>query len=147
MQRKVRVLHAGSYMVLAAHRTPVGSGLVATTVETVGSFDRSGSSSGWSVARCPRAEEFMLGERDGGTELAYHGELGTDFGPVGRWRAGLVAHRWQGAVARTFDAVSIRGRTPPFAKASLCQCHLPCGCTRPIHGTPRSPSTRARSLL
>src|SRR5918999_5391402 len=32
MQEKVRVLHAGSDMVLAAHRTPLGNGLIATTV-------------------------------------------------------------------------------------------------------------------
>jgi len=52
---KLRVLDRGSDMVLAAHFTPLGGrlGLVAQTVETVGSAGPSGSSSGWSAGRCP----------------------------------------------------------------------------------------------
>ena len=35
MREKVEILERGGQMVLAAHRTPVGSGLTAVTVETV----------------------------------------------------------------------------------------------------------------
>ncbi len=35
MAEKVQILERGDGMVLAAHRTPVGGGLVAVTVETV----------------------------------------------------------------------------------------------------------------
>jgi hypothetical protein len=106
MQEKVRVLHAGSDMVLAAHRTPVGNRLVATTVETVRFIQPERVEFRLVRGPVPHVlEEFVLTERDGGTELTYRGELGTDFGPLGRWWACVVAPRWEGAVAATFDNV------------------------------------------
>jgi hypothetical protein len=106
MREKVRVLHAGSDMVLAAHRTQIRNRLVATTVETVRFIQP--ERVGFRLVRGPVphvVEEFVLTERDDGTELTYRGELGTDFGPLGQWWAGVVAPRWEGAVAATFDAV------------------------------------------
>lgn len=106
MKEKVHVLHAGSDLVLAAHRTPVRNGLVATTVETV-RFIRPERVE-FRLVRGPvphAVEEFVLTERDGGTVLTYRGELGTDFGPVGKWWADVVAPRWETVVAATFDAV------------------------------------------
>lgn len=106
MREKVHVIHAGSDMVLAAHRTPVRDGLVATTVETV-RFIRPERVE-FRLVRGPVphvVEEFVLTEGDGGTELSYRGELGTDFGPLGQWWADAVAPRWEAAVASTFDAV------------------------------------------
>jgi hypothetical protein len=115
MQEKVRVLHAGSDMVLAAHRTPLGNGLVATTVETV-RFTRPERVE-FRLVRGPVphvVEDFVLSEQDGGTELSYRGELGTDFGPVGQWWAGVVAPRWESVVAASFDTVKAEAerRTP-----------------------------------
>src|SRR5919108_478649 len=106
MREKVHVLHAGSDMVLAAHRTQIRNRLVATTVETVRFIQPERVE--FRLVRGPVphvVEEFVLTERDGGTELTYRGELGTDFGPLGQWWAGVVAPRWEGTVAATFDAV------------------------------------------
>jgi hypothetical protein len=108
MREKVRVLQAGSDMVLAAHRTPIRGRLVATTVETV-RFTRP-ERVDFRLVRGPVphvVEEFVLTERDGSTELTYRGELGTDLGPAGQWWGDLVARRWEHAVADTFDAVKI----------------------------------------
>jgi Polyketide cyclase / dehydrase and lipid transport. len=112
MREKVHVLQAGSDMVLAAHRTPVRGHsqvrdrLVATTVETV-RFTRPERVE-FRLVRGPVPhvlEEFVLTERDGDTELSYRGELGTDLGPLGQRWGGLVARRWEHAVAATLDAV------------------------------------------
>ena len=107
MREKIRVLHAGTDMVLAAHRTPIGGRLVATTVETV-RFVRPERVE-FRLVRGPVphvVEEFALRERGSGTELTYRGELGTDLGPVGeRWGDGVAA-RWERAVAQTLDAVA-----------------------------------------
>jgi hypothetical protein len=105
-REKVRVLQAGSDMVLAAHRTPIRGRLVATTVETV-RLTRPRQVD-FRLVRGPVphvVEEFLLDERDGGTELTYRGELGTDLGPAGQWWGTLVARRWERAVIETFDAV------------------------------------------
>lgn len=106
IREKVRVLQAGSDMVLAAHRTPIRGRLVATTVETV-RFTRP-ERVDFRLVRGPVphvVEEFVLTERDGGTELTYRGELGTDLGPVGQWWGNLVAARWERAVADALDSV------------------------------------------
>ena len=108
VREKVHVLHAGSDMVLAAHRTPIRGRLVATTVETV-RFTRP-ERVDFRLVRGPVphvVEEFLLTERNGGTELTYRGELGTDLGSAGQWWADLVARRWEHAVADTLDAVKI----------------------------------------
>jgi len=52
MREKVKVLERGDDMVLAAHFTPIRGRLRATTVETVRSVDRTGSTSGWCGAQC-----------------------------------------------------------------------------------------------
>ena len=93
-------------MVLAAHRTPVRNRFVATTVETVRFIQPERVE--FRLVRGPVphvVEEFVLRERDGGTELANRGELGTDFRPLGQRWAGVVAPRWEAAVAATFDTV------------------------------------------
>ena len=61
MREKVQVLERGSDMVLAAHFTPVGGRLTATTVETVGDEPVVSSAStsgrpGWLASRWPAAE-------------------------------------------------------------------------------------------
>jgi hypothetical protein len=106
MREKVHVLQAGSDIALAAHHTPIRGRLVATTVETV-RFTRPDRVE-FRLVRGPVphvVEEFLLTERDGHTELAYHGELGTDLGPAGRRWGDLVARRWEHTVSETLDAI------------------------------------------
>ncbi len=99
MQEKVDILERADGMVLAAHRTPLGNGLTAVTVETV-TFAPPGRI-GFRLMRGPVphvVETFDLQEHGGVTVLRYTGELGTDL-----WRAGaawgdLVAGAWVATV-------------------------------------------------
>jgi uncharacterized protein YndB with AHSA1/START domain len=103
---KIEVLERGSDMVLAAHRTRVRAGLVATTVETV-RFERP-SRVGFRLVRGPVphvVEQFLLDPADGGTRLRYVGELGTDLWAVGRWWGERVARHWEAVVRASFDSV------------------------------------------
>lgn len=106
IREKVAVLERGSDMALAAHRTPVGGRLVATTVETV-RFTRP-ERVDFRLVRGPVphvVEQFLLTEKPFGTRLDYTGELGTDLWAVGEWWGAAVARRWEQAVAETFHAV------------------------------------------
>lgn len=112
MRDKIRVLHRGDDMVLAAHRTHVRGRLVATTVETV-RFVRPDHVE-FHLVRGPVphvVEEFRLSDlpsrtgRSVGTRLAYHGEIGSDLWQLGTWWADRVAVAWERAVRETFAAV------------------------------------------
>jgi len=96
---ELEVLERGSDMVLAAHRTPAGRGLVATTVETV-RFEPPTRVS-FRLVRGPVphvVEAFDLVDEAGSTRLDYSGELGTDFGVIGRWWGEQVARKWVATV-------------------------------------------------
>ncbi len=105
---KIDVLERGSDMVLAAHRTSLRSGLVATTVETV-RFTRPDRVD-FRLARGPVphvVEQFLLTDVEGRSQLTYTGELGTDLWGLGaRWGA-IVARPWEQSVAATFAAVKV----------------------------------------
>ncbi len=109
MADKIHVLERGSDMVLAAHRTPIGRGLAATTVETV-RFTRP-ERVDFRLVRGPVpgvSERFLLTNPGPGrhvTRLEYRGRLDTDLWKLGAWWGRLVARRWQQAVADTFTAV------------------------------------------
>ncbi|HVF20854.1 MAG TPA: SRPBCC family protein [Mycobacteriales bacterium] len=107
MAEKVEVVERGTDMVLAAHRTKVGWGLVSTTVETV-RFERPDKVA-FRLLRGPVpyvVEAFYLADvGDGATRLSYTGELGADFGPLGEWWGRKVARTWVGTVAASFDSV------------------------------------------
>ena len=106
MAEKIEILERGSDMVLAAHRTPMRRGLVATTVETV-RFSRPDRVD-FRLTRGPVphvVEQFVLTEIDGRTRLAYDGELGTDLWALGARWGDTVAGPWQRTVAGTFAAV------------------------------------------
>ena len=108
MAGKLRVLERGADMVLAEHYTPVGSGLVATTVETV-RFTRP-ERVGFRLLRGPVpyvAEEFLLQEQAGATTLHYRGELAADLWALGRLWGDIVGRRWDATVAASL--ASIRG--------------------------------------
>lgn len=106
MREKVAVLERGSDMVLAAHRTPIGGRLVATTVETV-RFTRPDRVD-FRLVRGPVpyvVEQFVLTDQPSGSRLEYTGELGTDLWAAGRRWGDTVARRWERVVADTFTAV------------------------------------------
>jgi hypothetical protein len=108
MAGKLRVLERGADMVLAEHYTPVGSGLVATTVETVRFTPP--ERVGFRLLRGPVpyvAEEFLLQEQAGATTLHYRGELAADLWALGRWWGDVVGRRWDATVAASL--ASIRG--------------------------------------
>jgi hypothetical protein len=106
MQDKLQVWERGSDLVLAAHRTPIGGGLVATTVETV-RFTRP-ERVDFRLVRGPVphvVEEFLLTDTDGATRLDYHGELGTDGWAAGARWGDVVARRWEAVVRDTLTSV------------------------------------------
>jgi hypothetical protein len=103
---KIEILERGSDMVLAAHRTPLRSRLVATTVETV-RFTRPDRVD-FRLTRGPVphvVEQFLLTPTADGTRLDYTGELGTDLWAVGAHWGKLVAGPWEHTVRVTFAAV------------------------------------------
>jgi hypothetical protein len=96
---KIQVLERSEEMVLAAHRTSIGVGLVATTVETV-RFERPGAVH-FRLLRGPVPhviERFELIEEGNTTLFHYEGELGADLWVAGRWWGDRVAQRWDEAV-------------------------------------------------
>jgi hypothetical protein len=106
MAEKLEVVERGSDLVLAAHRTQVRAGLVATTLETV-RFDRPGRVD-FLLVRGPVphvVEHFLLHPRDGGTTLEYGGELGADLWAAGRWWGDQVAHKWEATVRSSFAGI------------------------------------------
>ena len=111
MQEKVQILERGDGMVLAAHRTPVGGGLVAVTVETV-TFDPPARIR-FRLVRGPVpyvAETLELREdaaTGNGTRLTYTGELGTDLGRPGELWGDLVARRWVATVAASLEIIRV----------------------------------------
>ncbi len=105
LRSKLDVLERGEDVVLAAHHTPA-YGLVATTVETV-RFERR-ERVHFRLVRGPVPhvlETFELHEVDGGTELVYSGELGTDLWGLGELWGAAVARTWEATVAASLEAV------------------------------------------
>jgi Polyketide cyclase / dehydrase and lipid transport len=99
MSDKLEVLERGSDMVVAAHHTPVGRRLVATTVEAV-RFNRP-ETVDFRLLRGPVphvVERFKLCDDGAVSRLEYTGELGTDGWAVGRWWGEVVARRWEATV-------------------------------------------------
>ncbi len=108
MQEKVQILDRGQGMVLAAHRTPVGGGLVAVTVETV-TFTPP-ERIGFRLVRGPVpyvSETFELEETQGGTRLTYTGELGTDLGALGERWGDVVARSWVATVQGSLETIRV----------------------------------------
>jgi hypothetical protein len=105
LQEKLEVWVRGTDMVLAAHHTPVGKA-IATTLETV-RFERPERVE-FRLVRGPvphLAESFQLRPDEGGTELTWEGELGTDFWALGRWWGERVGRKWEQAVRHSLGAV------------------------------------------
>lgn len=101
MRDKVDILERTDQMVLAAHRTPLGKGLIAVTVETV-TFDPP-HTMGFRLVRGPVPhvrETFALTQDDGVTTLRYDGELGTDLWAIGEKWGAVVAVAWVETVRR-----------------------------------------------
>lgn len=106
MADKIDIVERGSDMVLAAHRTPVRVGVVATTLETV-RFERP-SRVDFRLVRGPVphvVEHFLLHPIDGGTNLEYGGEMGVDLWVAGRWWGEQVARKWEATVRSSFARI------------------------------------------
>ena len=106
MRKKVKILEHAGQMVLAAHRTPVGSGLTAVTVETV-TLDPP-NRMGFRLLRGPVPhviESFAFDETADGTRLGYSGELGTDLWRLGQAWGDLVARSWVQTVRDSMAAI------------------------------------------
>jgi len=100
MREKVEILERAGQMVLAAHRTAVGSGLTAVTVETI-TLDPP-NRMGFRLLRglVPHViESFTFDETADGTRLSYTGEFGTDL--CGSARPGVT---WSPAAGCTRSA-------------------------------------------
>ena len=95
---KLHVWERGTDMVLAAHFTQLKCGIT-TTLETV-RFQRPARID-FRLVRGPvphLVESFVLTASEGGTELRWQGELGTDLWAIGAWWGGRVARAWTNAV-------------------------------------------------
>ena len=97
MRAKLEVIERGSDLVLAAHYTPLATGLTVTTVETV-RFEP------------PHRISFRLvkgpvQQHDGGTAFDYTGELGTDLWALGEWWGNRVAPAWERTVSASLEGV------------------------------------------
>jgi hypothetical protein len=106
MRKKVEILERAGQMVLATHRTPVGSGLTAVTVETV-TLDPP-NRMGFRLLRGPVPhviESFAFDETADGTRLSYSGELGTDLWRLGQAWGDLVARSWVDAVGASMATI------------------------------------------
>lgn len=106
MQEKVDILQRTGQMILAAHRTPVGTRLTAVTVETV-TFEPP-QRIGFRLVRGPVpyvTETFELEPIPTGTRLTYTGELGTDLGRVGALWGDVVARSWVHAVEDSLGTI------------------------------------------
>jgi hypothetical protein len=106
MREKVEIPEWAGQMVLAAHRTPVGSGLTAVTVETV-TLDPP-NRMGFRLLRGPvphMIETFAFDETADGTRLSYTGELGTDLWRLRQAWGDLVARGWVDVVRDSMAAI------------------------------------------
>jgi hypothetical protein len=106
MREKVEILERAGQMVLAAHRTPVGFGLTAVTVETV-TLDPP-NRMGFRLQRGPVPhviETFTFEETADGTRLSYTGELGTDLWRLGQAWGDMVARSWVQTVRDSIAAI------------------------------------------
>ena len=106
MRAKVEILERAGQMVLAAHRTAVGSGLTAVTVETV-TLDPP-YRMGFRLLRGPVphvVEAFAFEETVDGTRLSYTGELCTDLWRLGQAWGDLVACSWVQTVRDSMAAI------------------------------------------
>lgn len=106
LREKVEIIERCEGMVLAAHRTLVGGGLTAVTVETV-AFEPPARIR-FRLVRGPVpyvAEVFELQETSTGTRLTYTGELGTDLGAVGARWGDLVERSWVAAVGESLATI------------------------------------------
>jgi Polyketide cyclase / dehydrase and lipid transport len=99
LRDKIEVIERSDSMVLAAHRTDLGGGRVATTIETV-RFEEH-TSVHFRLMRGPVphvVETFSFYDVGDSTRFDYEGELGTDLWALGRWWGAQVARHWEDTV-------------------------------------------------
>ncbi|MEV0807813.1 SRPBCC family protein [Micromonospora sp. NPDC050200] len=138
-REKIQVLERGDGMVLAAHRTPVGRGLVAQTVETV-TFTRP-ETVDFRLVRGPvphvRERFCLTAVDDGHTRLEYTGEMGTDGWVLGAGWAAVVARRWEATVADSLATAKSEAERRHALRRTTSPGHRPGRATRdPTAGQP-----------
>jgi hypothetical protein len=110
LSEKVDIWDRTENVVLAAHRTSVGRGLTAVTVESV-TFDPP-RRIGFRLLRGPvphvaETFEFEPTATGTGTRLVYAGELGTDLWRLGERWGDVVAGTWVRAVQASLDSIRV----------------------------------------
>jgi hypothetical protein len=114
MREKVEILERAGQMVLAAHRTPVGSGLTAVTVETITLNPPIRMVFRLLRGPVPHViETFTFDETADGTRLSYSGELGTDLWRLGQVWGDLVARSWVDVVRDSMAAIKTESERRP----------------------------------
>ena len=114
MREKVQILERAGGMVLAAHRTPVGGGLTAVTVENVVLDPPEEIRFRLLRGPVPQVEEtFAFEEANGTTTLTYMGVLGTDLWGLGQWWGNLVARTWEDTVRASLDQIKAEAERTP----------------------------------
>jgi hypothetical protein len=108
LSEKVDIWDRSENVVLAAHRTSVGRGPTAVTVEMV-TFDPP-RRIGFRLLRGPVphvAESFEFEPSPTGTQLVYTGELGTDLWRLGERWGDVVAGAWVRTVRASLDSIRV----------------------------------------
>jgi hypothetical protein len=107
MAAKLRVVERGSDMVVAEHFTPLGSRLVATTVESVRFSPPARVDFRLLRGPVPAVLEcFELDATpDDGTRLHYQGTLETDLWQVGALWGRIVARHWTRTVSESLASI------------------------------------------
>jgi hypothetical protein len=107
MSKKLQVIERGGDMVVAEHRTPIGSRMVVSTVESVRFTPPERVD--FRLLRGPVpvvVESFVLeAMSDGRTLLRYEGTLETDFWLIGAAWGRLVARHWTSSVSTTLASI------------------------------------------
>lgn len=110
----VRLLTGGTDWVLAAHRIPLPDGRVAHTLDTA-QLTRP-ERIDFRLVRGPvpyATETYQLTDREGGTHVAFKGELGTDLWALGQFWGELVAKHWEAVVAGFLEDVKAEAEATP----------------------------------
>ena len=117
LQDKVQVLERGTDLVVAAHRTELGRGRVAVTVESVRFAPPERIDFRLLRGPVPHVVEhfILVSDSPSTTRIEYGGELGTDGWALGAWWGRLVASKWEATVAASLASVKAeaerRGRS------------------------------------
>ncbi len=115
----IEIIARGGGLVVAAHHTRVHF-YTARTVEAVGFEPPERVTFRHLAGPVPEAfEEFLLREREGGTELEYRGEVGIDFWILGRLAGRFwVRKQWEARVREHLEGLKERAEERAARRAA-----------------------------